>query len=143
MKFDDLLELATEHWTHPRSGIHGVDHWIRVARNGETLAAATPSADIAVIHAFAALHDCQRVNDGPDPDHGRRAAALALDLELDLDIKQTALLIEAIANHADGETTTDSTIGCCWDADRLDLQRLGRQPSTALLSTPVAQGLAA
>lgn len=134
----ELIELAVSHWTHAGSVLHGVGHWTRVATIGEELAAKTSHADVAVIHAFGAFHDCQRVNDGPDPDHGRRAAALVRELDLGLDDEQTATLVDAISDHADGKTSTNPTIGCCWDADRLDLRRLGRRPKPALLSTAAA-----
>lgn len=138
--FDKLLPLALEHWTRPSSRIHGVDHWTRVATFGHELAAETPGADIAVVQAFAAFHDCQRVSDGRDPDHGRRAAALVQSVPCTgLDQEQTAALVEALAGHADGTTTTDPTIGACWDADRLDLRRLGRPLRPELLSTDAAR----
>jgi hypothetical protein len=34
--------------------------------------------------------------------------------------------------------SADGTIGTCWDADRLDLPRVGIWPSAALLSTDAA-----
>jgi hypothetical protein len=33
----------------------------------------------------------------------------------------------------------DPTIGACWDADRLNLWRLGRRPDDRLLSTDTAR----
>jgi hypothetical protein len=41
----------------------------------------------------------------------------------------------ACVRHTDGETTTDPTIGCCWDADCLDLDRVGIKPEAEYLST--------
>ena len=41
--------------------------------------------------------------------------------------------------QADGETTTDPTIGCCWDADRLDLGRVGIEPEAEYQSTVAAR----
>jgi uncharacterized protein len=41
----------------------------------------------------------------------------------------------ALAEHTDGKRTDDPTIGACWDADRLNLWRLGRKPLPRLLST--------
>jgi uncharacterized protein len=37
------------------------------------------------------------------------------------------LLDLACRGHTDDRTSDDPTIGVCWDADRLDLCRLGRQ----------------
>jgi len=83
------------------------------------------------------LHDTQRVNDGRDPGHGKRAADVVLEHEVAsrLDAKQRDQLATALIRHSDGETTDDPTIGACWDADRLDLWRLGRRPDHELLST--------
>lgn len=106
---------------------------------GAQLAAETEGADPAVVEAFAWLHDCQRESDGDDPGHGARAARLAVELagsgRLPLSREQLELLVEACARHTDGETSDDATIGVCFDADRLDLLRLGVQPDPALLST--------
>jgi uncharacterized protein len=44
-------------------------------------------------------------------------------------------LCEALANHDRGETTTNPTIGCCWDADRLDLGRVSIEPDPEVMST--------
>ena len=114
------------------TGIHGPGHWRRVRANGLALAALTPGADAAVVELFALLHDSRRVNDDEDPEHGPRAAALARRLAeaalLVLDSARLDLLAEACARHTDGDTTADPTIGCCWDADRLELSRLRVDP---------------
>jgi hypothetical protein len=44
-----------------------------------------------------------------------------------------------VSRRGGGGTTSDPTIGACWDADRLDLWRLGRRPDPMLLSTPAAR----
>ena len=36
---------------------------------------------------------------------------------------------------ANGLVSEDPTVGACWDADRLDLPRVGIQPDPALFST--------
>ena len=48
---------------------------------------------------------------------------------------QIELLMEACAKHNDGEVSEDPTIGVCWDADRLDLLRVGIIPLDKYLST--------
>jgi hypothetical protein len=50
-------------------------------------------------------------------------------------------LTEALTHHDKGLVSKDPTIGVCWDADRLTLWRLNRQPDPALLSTPAARAL--
>jgi uncharacterized protein len=51
------------------------------------------------------------------------------------------LLLRALTEHADGYKSEDPTIGVCWDADRLDLPRVGIQPNRELLSTTAARKL--
>ena len=123
------------------SGIHGPAHWRRVRANGLALAALTNGADATVVELFALLHDSRRLNDDEDPEHGPRAAALARTLAamLPLDIARLDLLAEACARHTEGDTTADPTIGCCWDADRLELARLRIRPNSRYLSTPAAR----
>ena len=50
-----------------------------------------------------------------------------------------ALLYEAIHDHTSGHHHEDVTIGTCWDADRLDIGRVGRRPSRKYLSTKAAK----
>ena len=140
MKVDRALPYATHQARS--STLHGPVHWARVASFGAQLSRETPGADPHVVALFAALHDTQRFSDGSDPDHGRRAAERALDLEgtlFEATDEQLALLVEALTKHADGFVTQDPTIGCCWDADRLDLPRCGIRPDPSMLSTEVAK----
>lgn len=125
------------------SQIHGPAHVLRVLSNGLRLAAASPGTDVAVVVAFALIHDAAREDDGPNPDHGRRAASLARLLRaawiITLDDDQMRVLCIALAHHADGNTCVDPTIGVSWDADRLDLPRVGVTVDPAYLSTPAAR----
>lgn len=83
-----------------------------------------------------------RVNDGHDPGHGRRGSALARELAgaLLLEPAQLDRLTAACDGHTDGLVSDDPTVGACWDADRLDLPRVGIQPEARLLSTAAARG---
>ena len=131
---DYQLELA---------GIHGPAHWLRVRTNGLALACRTPGADTVVIEAFALLHDARRIDDFRDLGHGERAADFARALHrrglLGLTDAAVEVLAEACAGHEHGQVSNDPTIGCCWDADRLDLSRLERQPIEEYLSTRAAR----
>ena len=49
------------------------------------------------------------------------------------------LLVEACAGHSDGFTKADITVQTCWDADRLDLGRVGIEPHPKYLCTEVAR----
>ena len=44
------------------------------------------------------------------------------------------LLCEAIEFHSGGDTHSDPTIQSCWDADGLDLGRVGIRPSARYMS---------
>lgn len=128
-------------------GIHGLPHWERVLANGRRLAEST-GADLLVVEYFAALHDSRRLNDGQDPEHGARAAALMRELAVEpglvpLSSPQLDLLTEACRTHTSGTNTTDPTIGTCWDADRLDLLRVGIRPDPRYLVTEAAREPAA
>jgi uncharacterized protein len=132
------------HRLGPRS-LHGPDHWERVEAHGQRLAAATASADLVVVRLFGILHDVERQNESLDPQHGPRAALLVQQLNGELfhvRSDQLERLRYACHWHADGMTSDDPTIGCCWDADRLDLTRVGIPPSRELMSTPLGQSLA-
>lgn len=126
------------------SKIHGARHWRDVARIGARLCRHV-AADADVVFLFALIHDSQRHSDGRDRDHGRRAAAFAQQLReegvIDLPGLAADLLSTALSGHADGTTSTDPTIGACWDADRLTLSRIGRTPRREFLSTKVAPSL--
>ena len=128
-----MISRSTSHSSH----LHGLAHWERVGRNGLDLTADTEGAEVDVVLLFALFHDSMRLNDGHDPEHGHRGGDLARELRklLRLDHDQLALLQEACAGHTDGLTSADPTIGACWDADRLDLPRVGITPDAALIST--------
>lgn len=124
---------------------HGPWHWEKVEQNALILAKETKDADKIVAQLFAYIHDAKRENEDHDPMHGHRAAEYAQTLfdrgELKINQDQLKLLIEACKYHNDGKTTEDPTIGVCWDADRLDLTRVGIIPDLNLLSTEAAKKL--
>jgi len=47
---------------------------------------------------------------------------------LDLDDDQLNILYKACAGHTGGRNPSNDTIACCWEADRLDLRRVGIEP---------------
>jgi uncharacterized protein len=120
--------------------LHGHEHWEQVEKNVIELGGNTPGCDIEVARLFAILHDCKRRDEGTDKEHGARAAGFARDLYdkgmLDIDPEQFSKLIFAIKHHNDGLVSSDPTIGVCWDADRLDLPRVGIVPIANMFSTP-------
>lgn len=126
-----------------RDGVHGLPHWSRVWFHGRTLAAAL-DLNPAVLAWFAFLHDSQRENDGRDPRHGHRAADYAVRLRREgvideLTDREFEHLCEAMRLHSDGHTVGEPTILACWDADRLDLARVGTRPHPQRLCTAPAR----
>lgn len=139
-----LLTHVEAQSTNCESPLHGPAHWRRVAWAGAHLLAAVPAADPLVVLLFGLLHDTMRWHDGRDPDHGRRAAAFARRLQgtaYHLPPARLDTLAAACAGHADRQVTGDPTIGVCWDADRLNLWRVGTRPDPRWLSTAAAPGL--
>lgn len=115
---------------------HDVDHWLRVADNGVRLAQ-SEDVDPVFCDLFGLLHDCQRLDDAKDPDHGARAAvyARAIGKLLPLEPHDLKLMIYALYWHDDRVRAPGRKIGCCWDADRLDLVRFGTRPDIEMLNT--------
>jgi uncharacterized protein len=136
-----VLHRVLEDYTLPWNGAHGVAHWARVLENGLRLAEES-GAVVEVVQLFAVLHDCRRFNEHNDPDHGPRAAELARSLRgevFDLVDVHFRLLHRACAGHTRERTHPDVTIQTCWDADRLDLGRVGMMPDPRYLSTEIAK----
>ena len=52
---------------------------------------------------------------------------------------QLTLLKFACEHHEKGRVSDNPTVGCCWDADRLDLGRVGITPHPSRLCTNIAK----
>lgn len=127
----------------PLDGYHGVVHWARVLENGLRVAEVT-AADREVVTLFALFHDSRRINEHRDKGHGLRGGELARSLRgslVHLDDHRFGLLFEACRLHTDGLTVGDPTLLACWDADRLDLGRVGITPRANRLCTGAARDL--
>ena len=136
-----VVHAILEDYALPWGGTHGVPHWARVLENGMRLAKVN-AVRIEVVQLFAVLHDSCRMNEGVDDGHGQRGAELVARLRgqlFDLDDHDSQLLYEACAHHTDGLTDGDITIQTCWDADRLDLGRVGTPPNPKGLCTAAAK----
>lgn len=136
-----ILRSILEGYVLPWAGDHGIAHWARVFENGLRLARET-GADIEIVRLFAVFHDCRRVNEFSDDEHGPRAADFALEqrgLLFDLPDREFKLLHRACAGHTRERTHPDLTIQTCWDADRLDLGRVGVTPDPRRLCTDAAR----
>lgn len=126
----DLSALQTFILAHRifESEIHGLAHWQQVERNGLLLAKET-EADIVVVRLFALFHDSKRANDGFDMEHDPRGAEFAKtcfeEHRLDITQEQFEKLYHACKFHTTEPRSGDATIDTCYDADRLDLGRVG------------------
>ena len=137
-----VSRAARERFQLDRHSVHGKKHWRRVEENGLKLARQN-GADGELVVLFALLHDCCRQDDGSDTEHGPRAARLMETLRQDvlagLEQDRYLILQEAVRDHTSGHRHDDLTIGTCWDADRLDIGRVGRRPRRRYLSTREAR----
>ncbi len=124
-----------------RRSPHYVDHWDRVAAYGAYVGARN-GADLEVVALFALIHDSQRFEEGRDPEHGPRAALYASEMCTFLQPEQLIKLMLACRDHDRGYTHDDPTIGACWDADRLDLDRVLVDCDPDLMSTREGKRLA-
>jgi uncharacterized protein len=135
-----LLRKESEFFYSP---IHGVKHWQTVERNAHYLASFN-NADTQVLSYFAHFHDCMRENEGRDKGHGSRGALFAKkhrDL-IPLNDIQFKQLTDACKGHTYGERPECITINTCWDADRLDLLRVGTIPDAKRLHNKEAKRIA-
>ena len=141
MNLDSLIEMIQEQFALNWYGIHGILHWQRVRENGLRLAEFT-QANKQVVELFAYLHDARRLNEGYDRQHGKRAAKYATSLSgsiINLPTSDLDRLVYACRYHSDGLTEADVTTQTCWDADRLDLGRVGIKPEPQYLCTDAAR----
>lgn len=131
-----LIQYIRSGFSLDWSGIHGVNHWVRVLYHGRRIGQSR-QADLLVVELFAFLHDSCRLDDDLDPLHGERGAELVLELNgvfYDLDANQLDLLCRAIRFHSSGMVSEEATIQTCWDGDRLDLGRVGVRALPEFLS---------
>jgi len=137
-----VLEATTRRFMLPSHSPHGPDHWHRVRHNGLLLAAIT-GANVRVIELFAFFHDSCRETDGWDTTHGPRGADLARETfargALPASEAELDLLVIACQGHTTERTHADATIATCWDADRLDLPRVGITVNPDYLCTQAAR----
>jgi len=136
-----LIQAIMQQYRLSLEGLHGPRHWARVFENGRALAKHT-GAKVEVVELFAVFHDACRINDHWDQGHGSRGADLATVFRgkyFELSDSDFAALKLACRLHTDGLTEGDVTVITCWDADRLDLGRVGMKPYKDLLCTDAAR----
>ena len=142
--FERLWGIVSSQFPLDQHSDHGPDHWKRVEQNGLLLAAGS-GADVVVVRLFALFHDSKRENEYSDSEHGRRGAAYARELRgtsFQITDDQFDLLEFACSWHTETTHHSNPTIGTCWDADRLDLGRVGIIPDARFMNTDLGRQLA-
>ena len=139
---EKIREFAHSRWT--LGPLHGISHWDRVFENGQKLM--TAEANPLVVGLFAYLHDSCRMNDMLDLEHGPRAAAFIDEIRrtqlAEVPDEEIELLKEACRLHTVAAKTGNSTVDTCFDADRLDLWRVGITPDPERLATEKGKEIA-
>lgn len=140
MKRQDALTKRVRMFVRSRWKLgttHGVEHWDRVYSYGMQLL--NPEVNKRVVSLFAYLHDSCREDDMDDEQHGPRAAAwietLRASLLKELSDEEFDLLQQACKLHTAWHKTGNPTIDACFDADRLDLWRVGVVPDPSKMAT--------
>lgn len=138
-----IVQAALEHFSLPdKRGVHGPSHWGRVADHGRVLAQQLGESPLLPT-LFGLLHDCCRENEDEDPEHGPRADDFIVHLcdrpDWPLDGPRTRLLRVACRDHSEGYVKGPLIVQICWDADRLDLGRVGMVPDPKRLCTEAAR----
>lgn len=142
----EVREFALNGWE--LGEIHGLPHWQRVERNGILLSTEVhdevphirEDINIKVVRKFAYLHDKCRLDNGTDLEHGIRAAEMLSSIRntilQDLTDEEFSLLEQACRLHTTTHKTGNLTVDTCFDADRLDLERVGIIPFYNKMATP-------
>ncbi len=136
----ELLQEIKKQYKLDWYGTHGIFHWHRVYEIGMKLSS-QKGVNPKVVCLFSVLHDACRHNEHKDHKHGKRGAELTLKLRdhLPLNDNEMALLVKACELHTNTHNHDNITIQACFDTDRLDLGRVGKDPDPYLLCTHMAK----
>ena len=137
----EVREFALNGWVLGET--HGFPHWQRVERNGILLSSENgrirEDINIKVVRFFAYLHDKCRLDNWTDIEHGVRAADMLSTIRntilRDFTDEEVSLLERACRYHTTEHRTGNPTIDVCFDADRLDLGRVGIVPNPRRMAT--------
>lgn len=121
---------------------HGPAHWQRVEEHARAISHALGISPIVPV-LFALVHDFKRIDDSSDPWHGPRAAqfvkANRARLFSFLTESDWLILQEACEKHSDRLISDNPILQACWDADRLDLNRIGKTPDPKFMGSAFAK----
>lgn len=121
---------------------HDIEHWEVVERNGVLLARYDADINLKVVRYFAYLHDSCIENEFGEIEyyeHGKRAAEFCDEIRdtylSSFSDEEFSLLRRACEFHTTELSLGDITIDTCFDADRLDLPRVGIQPIASRMAS--------
>jgi uncharacterized protein len=137
-----LMHVVPQFRLDLNHGMHGIGHWSRVWRNAREMCEVM-DLPMNVPCLFSFFHDSQRFDKRSDIEHGHRAVQwldrLYANRKLNIKASEFHLLCVAIEGHSHGKTVADPIVQVCWDADRLDLGRVGMRPDPRYLCTEHAK----
>ena len=144
----DIFQIVTKEFKIELDGEHGISHWQRVYNNCLELGKFYGISS-SVFELFALLHDSKREDEYEDKDHGKRAALFVKELVdkkiIELSKEDKNRLIFACSNHTKpnkrAKLYDDMVVQICFDADRLDIGRVGTVPKQSYFSTQYAKDL--
>lgn len=130
----DFIKDIYDQFHLKKSEIHGVNHWSRVYYYGRELSL-LHNIDLEIISYFSIIHDCKRLLEHDEADHGINAAIFFDSISDTLNIKEKnkEFIKTACDIHNNGAISDIPEIAVCLDADRLDLFRVGIHPFNAYL----------
>jgi len=140
--YPELVRTVVNQFGLPLRSPHGPSHWMRVRTNGLILAELT-GANSRVVELFALFHDSCRKNEHLDPMHGPRAKQFVKICHnsglIECSDEELGTLLIACDGHTSERNSENITVATCWDADRLDLPRVGIMPKPHRLCTDAAR----
>lgn len=142
----EILNLVKSNFKLDLNGYHGLDHWLRVYNNCLSISKYY-KINSEVFELFALLHDSKREDEDKDLLHGKRAALFIKDLikynKINLSKDDARRLIFACSNHTRSNKKAklyqDLVVQICFDADRLDIGRVGIVPEEQYFQTDYAK----
>jgi len=149
----ELVDIVTEQYTQRLEalGFHGIPHWERVLINGLMLKQMLPDRVCEdTLFLFALFHDSKRENEGSDFLHGIRGGhyfrTCVEEGFIDMRIVGSepkaktvyTSVVKACANHTSNLFDGNPKVAACFDADRLDLNRVRVYPDITKLNYQTA-----
>lgn len=147
-KNQSLLNIVISQFQLDINDDHGIKHWERVYHNTQLLSNYY-NIKSDVFELFSLLHDSKREDEYEDLKHGKRAALFVKELVnseiINISKEDKNRLVFACSNHTVTNTKAklfnDLIVQICFDADRLDIGRVGIIPEEKYFCTDFAKEL--